>query len=327
MKRWLAVMLSGLLLLVGSSASAKKTDALLDEARARIAAAGEGAVSLVDMPLSIEQLTTLVAEHPGKALHYAAQWNEVTVKTGDTYFDAGRTPVKSFQQFMAFLALFPSLERVDMFETKLRANRIAELEQAFSHIRFGWTILIKDHVIRTDATAFSTLHSDSSPAHTSKDFEVLKYCTELVALDLGHNRIGDLSFLLHLPKLKILILACNNISDISPMARLAQLEYAELFMNRIEDISPLAGLTQLIDLELARNKIADYMPLMGLTHLQRLKVFKSGKNIPEAELKGALPGCDIDFTTNPTQGTWRTHERYFDIKDIFATGEYHPWTE
>ena len=70
---------------------------------------------------------------------------------------------------------------------------------------------VGDHLVRTDVTAFSTQHTYQSKFHTSKTFSVLKYCHNLVALDIGHNEVSDLSFLEDLPQLKVLILAANNI--------------------------------------------------------------------------------------------------------------------
>ena len=93
-----------------------------------------------------------------------------------------------------------------------------------------------------DQTAFSTLHGDpSDPVHSENDFSILKYCKNLMALDVGHNIIRDVSFLYDLPKLRVLILACNCITDITPVGSLKDLEYLEIFWNQIGDISPLTG--------------------------------------------------------------------------------------
>ena len=63
---------------------------------------------------------------------------------------------------------------------------------------------------------------------TSKDIQVLKYCTDLQALDLGHQRITDLSVIgNYLKDLRILILADNKVSDVSPLANLKHLHYLQ----------------------------------------------------------------------------------------------------
>ena len=103
-------------------------------------------------------------------------------------------------------------------------------------------------ILRLEANKPATLHNDTSAKHNSEDFSVLKYCWNLMALDVGHNNVTNLDFLYDLPNLRILIVACNTIEDITPIASLKHLEYLELFKNRILDISPLEGLDHLMDL-------------------------------------------------------------------------------
>ena len=135
------------------------------------------------------------------------------------YINLGKTRVKSedMAEFTAFLKKMPNLKKVDMFEQPIGRTRRETLQEAFPDIEFGMTMIIGgEHYLRTDATAFSTLHGFPGQIwHKSDDFSALKYCKNLYALDLGHNYIDDLSFLYDLPKLRVLILAKNEITDIS----------------------------------------------------------------------------------------------------------------
>ena len=174
-----------------------------------------------------------------------------------------------------------------MYSTEIRRHRIEHLAALFPEVEFGWTMVImpcsnklhperkKYHTVRTDDTAFSTLHNKYCTGHTDVDFSVLRYCRNLQALDIGHNKVTDISFLYDLPHLKVLILALNNISDITPIGSLKELEYLEIFRNYITDISPLANCENLVDLNLCNNTIRDYTPLMGLTKLRRLWIARS----------------------------------------------------
>lgn len=253
-----------------------------------------------------------------------------------TYVDLGDTRVKDVQAFSTWLREYPQLEQVDMFESRLKAQEIDDLALAFPHIDFGWTIrLVEDHYIRTDATAYAINHSNKSPTHKSEDFRQLKYCKDLMALDLGHNAIDDISFLEDLPKLRVIILASNFITDISPLATLKNLEYAELFNNYIDDYSPLAELDQLIDLNIAFNQTQDFSPLFGLDQLERLWVYNANNRSnsdpvdPElvAELQDALSDTQINHTSYSTLGGWRTHDRYYVVFNMLH-GEvaWLPWS-
>ncbi len=257
-----------------------------------------------------------------------------TADVNAEYIDLGDVVVRDMDSFIAFLDKLPNLRKVDMFATKMYTKDIDKLAAARPDIEFGWTMRIGDHWVRTDATAFSTLHSNSSGMHSEKQFKYLKYCKNLQALDIGHNAVRDLSFLYDLPKLKVLILACNiELRDITPVGSLKELEYLELFKNDIRDISCLASCTQLIDLNICFNRIQDLTPLHGLDKLERLWVYNSNNWSdaqpvnPEAvkALEENLPNCQVDSISYSTLGGWRDHDRYYVVFHMFKYGEYIPF--
>ena len=258
-----------------------------------------------------------------------------TIQPSQTRVDLGGIKVKNFDAFADWLQQHPRLEHVDMYESRLKADQIDALAGRFPHISFGWTIrLVEDHYVRTDATAFAINHSNKSPVHKSADFRQLKYCKNLMALDLGHNAIDDISFLYDLPKLRVIILASNLITDITPLSSLKNLEYAELFNNYITDYSPLAGLDQLIDLNIAFNQTQEFTPLYSLAGLERLWVYNANNrncNDPVdpdlvAGLQAALPGAHINSTSYSTLGGWRTHDRYYVVFNMLhGAVSWLPW--
>ena len=254
----------------------------------------------------------------------------LTVPDTATAIDLGEARVTDVDALAVFLRGLPALKTVDMYESALTKEQMAYLSEAFPQITFGWTYYVGDHLVRTDITAFSTLHGSSpDPTHSEREFQWLKFCKGLKAIDVGHNWITDVSFVTNFPELKVLILAISPITDITPLAQLQELEYLELFTNRITDISPLAGLTKLRDLNLKNNPVADLSPLFGMTWLERLWVGGPRmENVPPeqiAQLYEALPDCEIDWDSNPTGGTWRTHPRYDVIYRMFHTQVYEPF--
>lgn len=273
----------------------------------------------------------LVHAEENRTVSYLGQF---TCDVNAEYINLDKTRVTEMDAFIAFLRKLPNIKKVDMFNTNMYAKDIDKLAAAFPDIEFGWTMRIGDHWVRTDATAFSTLHNNSSPAHTENQFKYLKYCKNLLALDIGHNGVTDLSFLYDLPNLKVLILACNiNLKDITPVGSLKDLEYLELFKNDINDISCLANCTNLIDLNICFNRIKDWTPIQGLTKLERLWLYNSNNWSEQypvdkqvvADLKAALPNCHIDSTSYSTLGGWREHDRYYVIFHMFKYGEYIPF--
>jgi Leucine-rich repeat (LRR) protein len=262
-------------------------------------------------------------------------YSQIALTAADKAIDFGQAKATDPEAFMAFLDANPQLEQVDMYGTTLKSEDIDLLAARYPDIRFGWTIrLVNDHYVRTDATAYAINHNNRSETHSSEDFRQLKYCRDLMALDLGHNGIDDISFLMDLPKLRLLIITCNYIVDISPLARLQDLEYVELFKNQIEDVRPLAKLKKLIDLNLSHNLIKDLSPLQTLLKLERLWIYNANNYnaddpVPPEQveaLQNALRNCNINSTSYSTLGGWRTHERYYVVFNVFhGAVAYLPW--
>lgn len=259
---------------------------------------------------------------------------KITADVNAEEMDLGNFAVTEMNSFVKFLRQFPNLKKVDMFATKMYAKDMDLLAAEFPDIEFGWTMRIGDHWVRTDTTAFSTLHNNRSPVHTEKQFRYLKYCKNLLALDIGHNTVENLDFLYDLPKLKVLIVACNiDLKDITPIGSLKELEYLELFKNDINDISCLTECTKLIDLNICFNRVKDWTPLHELKNLERLWLYNSNnysKDIPVDKnvvyaIKNALPDCHVDSTSYSTLGGWREHDRYYVIYHMFKHSEYIPF--
>lgn len=230
----------------------------------------------------------------------------------------------NYNMVKSILAKYPNLKKVDMFNVQLYRNQVEELASLYPEIEFGWTMKIgKDHTVRTDATAFSTMHFSNSQPHSTADIAVLRFCKNLKALDIGHNSVNDISWLTELPDLRFLIIAINKVTDITPLASLTKLEYLEMFNNNISDLTPLTGLTHLMDLNIGYNLITDYTPLYEMTWLKRLwlgKAYKKKNDIPAdviEMLKEKLPNTQLDWKSNPTMGGWRDHPHHDVIDEMF----------
>lgn len=277
----------------------------------------------------LEELQQVLTALPGTTIFCQTQLCGKDVDTSSMELDLSGSAPEDLQGFSQALGCFPRLSKVVLCNCKSISNQQMEaLCEAHPDIEFIWTVYFGTWSLRTDALAFSTLNSNDSKRYSSEVFSVLRYCTKLRALDLGHNVITDISFLEAMPDLKILILADNDIVDISPLAKCKKLEYIELFMNEIVDFSPLSGLDRLLDLNLCHNKAVDASPLKSLTQLERLWL-SYNREMPESEtaaVQEALPNCLCNFTIfYSTHGNWRGHERYAVVKYIFDHGVYLEW--
>lgn len=261
-------------------------------------------------------------------------FQSVTCNRDATSIDFKQEDISDWQGLYSFLDQLPELEQVDMYASSLSLEQMEALSQRYPDVFFGWTLTLGEHRIRTDATAFSTLHHKNSPHHSSQDMAVLKYCKHLLALDLGHNSVDDLSFLYDLPHLRILILGKNLITDASPIGALHHLEYLELFSNQVSEIQWVANCQMLLDLNLTNNTINDLSPALSLPNLERLwlcgsrdaKLFDTFSGKEKKEIKSQVKkGCVVNFNSAGAEDVWRKHLRYWTIRRIFKAGVYEPW--
>ena len=284
----------------------------------------------------------------GEDVTLAVGGQTFTCAADATQIDLGDVTIpdtdEDYATLRAFLDKLPDLTKVDMFSTDISPERLLALAPEYPQIKFGCTIIIpcrntlrKDrppHRLRTDDTAFSTQHNLSSSSHDESVWEVLKYCPDLLALDIGHNNtIKDYSFLNYVPNLRVLIMSFNRNQrgeegppiDISPIGNMKDLEYLEICKSNIADISPLANCTKLMDLNIGTNHIQDLTPLYGLKSLRKLFLFSchnySGKAIPKEEVKELqehIPDCVINNTHLNCGGPWRQGSHYQTLASMFS---------
>jgi len=297
-------------------------------------------VRLGNPQLTFGRLKQLQSAFPDVVFHWTMESFGQQLSSADAAIDLDKWRVveSNFEDFTTVLDCMLNLEKVDMYKTdtnlKKKGIDIDYLAERYPSIRFGWTLRIGDHAVRTDATAFSTLHSRNKPFHKTGDFVPLKYCMDMLSLDIGHNAVTDISFLEEMPQLKVLIIAVNQITDITPLAALTELEYLEVFNNKVADLTPLTNLTKLKDLNISFNNVEDYSPIHNLSNLERLWLYNSGstikKSLPKEQMDAimaAIPGCYIDDSSYPTSNGWRQHPRYPVIFQTFKQGKYIPFED
>ena len=246
-----------------------------------------------------------------------------------TELNLDNTPIQSAEEIELVLAALPNLQKVSMVNCGLSTADMAGLCDAHPQIRFVWVVEFGKYKLRTDATAFTTnLYANNKEHYTSETFAPLKYCTELMMLDIGHCDVTDISFIAGMKHLKVLILADNDITDLSPLADKEELEFVEIFLNKVSDLTPLANKPHLLDLNIYYNPIADLSPLATDTALERLWLGECGlPNSQIAAIRQALPNCKVNAKGSASTGRgWREHKRYNTIKEMYRQGVYIPFT-
>lgn len=228
-----------------------------------------------------------------------------------------------------FLGSMTKLKKLTLKDCGLDNDGYAALQDAHPDVRMIWDIKVKTYTIPTDSVGFSTLLANEfQPRLDDGDCKYLKYCTDMVALDLGHNYITNLDFLEYMPNLRVLILVDNfdspskrvRLSDISKLKYCPHLRYLELFANNVSDMSVISELKELEDLNVCYNPVNSAEPFKDLPHLQKLWIYNTSIPWQEInELKEIYPNVKIVTSGNGSvdQG-WRDGDHYKAMRNMVS---------
>ncbi len=242
---------------------------------------------------------------------------EADTNTGE--LDLSGAVIDDLDVFMEELRHFPGLYQVDLSGSNLSNEQMEQLQDTFPAIKFVWIVRMRKWSIRTNALAFSTMQADTDVMLVNDDIQVLKYCTDLVTLDLGHHHLTDISVLKYLKKLRVLIISSNNwLMNIEPVSHLPELMYFECWCSRISDISPLVCCQNLVDVNVSFvfSRLNSIEPLMHFPKLERLWFTHSGVSEPDRiRLQERYPDVLMDWTSEDSKSNgWRTHQRFKDLR-------------
>ena len=211
------------------------------------------------------------------------------------------------------MAYFPKAEKLIMCGSVLDNEAMAAFrERHREDYKVVWMVQCGEVATRTDATFFMPTKYYVF-YFLDKDAPNLKYCEDIVSMDIGHMLVRDLSFVEYMPNLKYLVITLSDVREVTPLASCKNLVFLEMDWTRITDYSPLLGCTALEDLNVG-GTCGDVTPLCEMTWLKNLWLVKCGnKKIWQAT--EALPDTHIGaFYDNPDDG-WRQLPNYYNMRD------------
>lgn len=177
-----------------------------------------------------------------------------------------------------------------------------------------WTVRVGPNIaLRTDADNFMPGHFAVGRLFNDHAYN-LRYCEDMITLDLGHMTLSDVSFLEFMPKLRHLILAWTEVQHIDAIRNCKELVFLELDNSCIRDYSPLVDCTALQDLNIGKT-YADIEPILEMTWLDNLyMIFCSTRSAYTATQ--TLTETNVVTSGSATVASgWRHVQNYFDMRD------------
>ena len=252
--------------------------------------------------LSWDEVIRLHEAAPAAALDYGFTLWGITSNLAAT--DLSFSHIKMNDEGAAVRKLVPlmaNLQTLDMDSCGVSNESMAVIRDENPSVNVIWRVNFAGYTARTDVERILASSTTKGGAVTDSAAQVLKYCTKVKYLDLGHNEVlTDISFTAYMPDLEVAIFAINNIEDISPLANCPKLEYLEINSTNVTDLTPLANSTALRHLNIGRTgqlinntggdldrpRVTDISALFGLSDLERLFIGSlTAPGIPKEQIE------------------------------------------
>jgi len=279
--------------------------------------------------LSTEDAAALRAQS-GAEVHCRFSFCGTETNWDATLLNLQNKEIEDLSEVEDAIRAMPKLERVEMDGCNVPDEALDALNLKYPDVEVVWTIYVHGavatHSLRTDADNFclSRYNATSYPGFDNAGLYALRYCHNMVTLDLGHTEIEDLSMCEQMPHLRFLILGDTFVTDFSPLENCNEIYYIEAFLLKLgdvpePDISALIGKESLKHLNLCYAPFTSVEALGQLTQLERLWLKGSKLSTAQIEqLRAMLPDTEI-CTNNGDESSvdyfWRHNDAYFEMRD------------
>lgn len=276
---------------------------------------------LTNTGLTDTELKALARQFPDIFFLCTMEFAGKPFSTDSTEIDISKCPI-TVDEVEALLPFFPKLQQLDMSYCGIEDEAMDALNRRYPDIDILWTLQIGLVTLRTDAIYFFPAAINEMNLPSNEELKKLRYCTEMIAIDIGHSKATECDWLEYTPHVKYLILADTKITDLTPLSSLKELIYLELFSMDLHDYSPLLECTALQDLNIS-STYADPEPITKMTWLHNLMWNFVMEDPVLAEkavlLEEQLPDTNVTIQTwRNIGGLWRHIPNYYVFRDIIG---------
>lgn len=283
-------------------------------------------VKLTDCGLSEHMLRDFSAAHPNLLTEWKTQLFGVRFSTAAEEIDFSDVPltVEDAAQIEAMLPYLPKLKKVVMLRCGISDEDMDAINLRHEDVQFVWMVQVRRWGLRTDRTYFTVYNNDYEFPEDNHSFAALRYCRDMIAIDLGHQKFyDDPDMFENFPDLRYLVVSNSQYESLPALKYLKNLVMLEMFWTNTSDITPLRELTNLRHLNITYKRVrdaeADLDTLMHMTWLERLWISYNMYRDDQIEaLKAALPDTQVQviYTTDCVSQGWRNgSEEYFNMRD------------
>lgn len=234
--------------------------------------------------------------------------------------DLSRRKIEDFDEIDKAIRAMAKLEKLYLVDCGIDNETLAALRDKYEgKTQIVWRVYLNGVDCRTDADNFCMSKYNNSWGYLPyANAEPIKYCTEMVTLDLGHANFDRIDFVTTMPHLKYFIFCSAPVTSVEPLRNATELYYLEMFFTQVRDLEPILHLPNLRHLNISHLRLDDYTQLFEMTQLERLWWVDSGlTEAQQKELQEALPNTKICFWAwedDAVGNYWRDDPSYREMR-------------
>lgn len=274
--------------------------------------------------LSAQNVQALAENCPEVQITWEQEVCGAVCSSADEELDLSQGEIHSLEEIDEAIAWFPDAKTVFLGECGFDNETLAAFrEDKRAEYKLVWTVQCGNKLkVRTDATSFMPVRENVYYLNDEEAYN-LRYCEDMVCIDIGHMSIHNIDFVEYMPNLTYLILAHTQLQYIDPISSCKNLKFLELDWSPVRDLSPLVGCTALEDLNLG-NTFADFEPIKQMTWLKNLWVISCSTGTAYS-MSQALPNTTVQGSGNATVASgWRNLPNYYAMRDALGM-HYMSW--
>lgn len=275
--------------------------------------------------LSKTDVKLLMDQFPHIRFHYSFDFFGTTLSTSDETVELKDVAIgnEGESEIRAALDILPRCTYFKLENCGLDYAVLASIRDDYPNTKVVWRVSFGgQYSVLTDAQTLRTVYGVYN-SHA----EILKYCTSLKYIDMGHNPdLTDISFIEYMPDLEIVILSGASMTDLDAFANHKKLEWLELAnCYALRDISALESCDNLRFLNICFSKVTDLSPIENLPLERFLYLSPQVDRETRTAFEENHPDCWVRFTgSDPYSLGWRYNDigitmfdYYLKIREIF----------
>ncbi len=237
--------------------------------------------------------------------------------SSDTLIDISNIPVTDLSVIEEEMKYFPNAAQLEMNFCGVENEEMAAFREAHREdYKVVWTVYLGSRLpTRTDVDNIMPARDGVSDFHDADTYN-MRYCEDVIAIDVGHLDVRNIEFVAFMPKLKYLVISWTGVNDLTPISNCKELVFLEATDAPIGDLTPLKGCTALEDINLSDSGAKNAEVFAEMPWVKNVwAIFRKDLGYVAAQ---CLPDAYVRTSGDYTVSGWRSIPNYYAMRDALG---------